>query len=319
MWGRVQTGLVGCISINDYYNDVIKKHEFTRPEKEVDRINNFDTCNANTEPIFLTYKKNDKINSMINQWIKFNKPVYDIKTPDGITHLLWNITDVQVVESIREIFETMDYLYIADGHHRTSSAAQVGIKRRQMNPNCTGEEEFNFIMSVAFPDEDLFIMDYNRAVKDLNGLTEEQFIAKIQEKFDIELYKGDGPCRPKMQHTFGMCLGKQWYLLKAKEGTFDAQDAIGKLDASILQNNLLKPILGIENPRTDKRIDFVGGIRGLKELEARVARDMKVAFAMYPVTIDEVMDVANAGEVMPPKSTWFEPKLASGLFIHSLE
>lgn len=318
MNGRVQTGLVACTSIDDYMNDIIKKHEFTRPAKEQDRINNFDYCDANTAPIFLTYRKNDELNTIINDWIKFNMPVYNFTSDDDITHIAWVINDKKIVNRIGEIFDGIDYLYIADGHHRSASSAKVGLKRREESPNYTGQEEFNFFMSVIFPDEDLFIMDYNRVVKDLNGNSAEEFISKISEKFDIEEYNGEGQFRPQMKHEFGMFLEDKWYKLTAKEGTYDKEDPVNSLDAAILQNNLLNPILGIENPRTDERIDFVGGIRGLKELERRVSKDMKLAFSMYPTTIEDLMGVADANMVMPPKSTWFEPKLRSGMFVHRL-
>ncbi len=318
MNGRVQTGLVACTSIDDYMNDIIKKHEFTRPAKEQDRINNFDYCDANTAPIFLTYRKNDELNKIINDWIKFNIPVYNFVSDDDITHIAWVINDQKIVDRIGQIFEGIDYLYIADGHHRSASSAKVGLKRREENPNYTGEEEFNFFMSVIFPDEDLFIMDYNRVVKDLNGNSTEEFMSKVKEKFKVEEYTGKDQYRPQEKHQFGMFLDNKWYKLTAIEGTYDKEDPVNSLDAAILQNNLFNPILGIENPRTDERIDFVGGIRGLKELEKRVANDMKIAFSMYPTTIEDLMGVADANMVMPPKSTWFEPKLRSGMFIHKL-
>lgn len=318
MDGRVQTGIVGCTSIDDYMNDIIKKHEFTRPQKEVDRINNFDYCDANTAPIFLTYRKNDEINTIINDWIKFHKPVYNFTSDDAITHIAWVIEDEEIITKIGEIFAGIKYLYIADGHHRSASSVKVGLKRREANPEYTGQEEFNYFLSVIFPDEDLFIMDYNRVVKDLNGLSDEDFVAKVKEKFDVEEYKGEGQYKPVEKHTFGMYLEGKWYKLTAKQGIYDANDPVDRLDVSILQKNLLDPLLGIENPRTDKRIDFVGGIRGLEELERRVAKDMKIAFSMYPTTMEDLISIADAGEVMPPKSTWFEPKLRSGLFVHRL-
>jgi len=318
MFGRVQTGLVACTSIDDYENDIIKKHEFTRPEKEQDRINNFDYCDANTAPIFLSYRKNDNLNTLINDWIKFNKPVYNFTSEDDVTHIIWVVDKDEVIENISEIFKDVDYLYIADGHHRTASSYKVGLKRRKENPNYTGEEEFNYFMSVIFPDEDLFIMDYNRVVQDLNGHGEEDFFEMIKEKFEVEKCEGDDPFRPLKKHTFGMYLENNWYKLTAKEGTFESDDPVKSLDASILQDNLLRPILGVEDPRTSEKIDFVGGIRGLKELEKRVSNGMKVAFSMYPVTIEDLMSVADSGNVMPPKSTWFEPKLRSGLFVHKL-
>jgi len=318
MFGRVQTGLVACTSIDDYENDIIKKHEFTRPEKEQDRINNFDHCDANTAPIFLSYRKNDKLNTIINDWIKFNKPVYNFTSEDDVTHIIWVIDTDEIIQNISEIFKDIDYLYIADGHHRTASSYKVGLKRRKENPDYTGNEEFNYFMSVIFPDEDLFIMDYNRVVEDLNGHTEEEFFEIIKEKFEVEECKGDEPFRPLEKHTFGMYLENKWYKLQAKKGTFESDDPVNSLDASILQDNLLRPILGVEDPRTSEKIDFVGGIRGLKELEKRVSEGMKVAFSMYPVTIEDLMTVADSGNVMPPKSTWFEPKLRSGLFVHKL-
>ncbi len=318
MNGRVQTGLVACTSIDDYENNIIKKHEFTRPEKEQDRINNFDYCDANTAPIFLSYRKNDKINTIINDWIKFHMPVYNFKSDDGVTHIVWVVDDENKVEKLSNLFDRVKYLYIADGHHRTASSYKVGLKRRESNPDYTGEEEFNYFMSVIFPDDDLFIMDYNRVVKDLNGNSVEEFLSKVEEKFKIDKYRHNAPYKPLKKHTFGMYLGDEWYKLTAKEGTFDSEDPVESLDASILQSNLLKPILGVEDPRTSDKIDFVGGIRGLKELEKRVDEEMKVAFSMYPVTIKDLMKVADTGNVMPPKSTWFEPKLRSGLFVHKL-
>lgn len=318
MYGRVQTGLVACTSIDDYADNIIKKHEFTRHEKEQDRINNFDYCDANTAPIFLTYRKDDTINKLVNDWIKFNKPVYNFVSEDDITHIVWVIDNDDIVNQISNLFDKIDYLYIADGHHRTASSYKVGLKRREENPSYTGEEEFNYFMSVIFPDEDLFIMDYNRVVKDLHGNTSEEFITKVKEKFEIEEYNDEGQYRPMQKHTFAMYLDDKWYKLEAKEGTFDIDDPVNSLDAAILQNNLLVPILGIDDPRTNDRIDFIGGIRGLAELEKRVNQGMKVAFALYPVTIEDLMNVADAGTVMPPKSTWFEPKLRSGLFVHKL-
>lgn len=318
MNGRVQTGLVACTSIDDYINDVIKKHEFTRPTKEVDRINNFDYCDANTEPVFLTYRKNDEINRIVNNWIKFHDPLYNFTSDDAITHIFWKLDDQAAVKRIAEIFDGIEYLYIADGHHRSASSVKVGLKRREEFPNYDGSEEFNYFMAVIFPDEDLFIMDYNRVVKDLNGRSVEAFKTEIAEKFVVEKVTQEGPYKPMARATFGMYLDGAWYKLTAKEGTFDAKDPVDRLDVSILQKNLLQPVLGIDDPRTDNRIDFVGGIRGLKELEKRVNNGFAVAFSMYPTTMDDLIDIANAGEVMPPKSTWFEPKLRSGLFVHKL-
>ncbi len=316
MHGRVQTGIVGCTSIDEYMNNTIKKHEFTRPQKEADRINNFDHCDANTAPIFLTYRKNDTINAIVNDWIKFHMPVYNFVSDDDITHIVWVIDADDVVGRLEDLFKGIEYLYIADGHHRSASSVNVGNKRRKAMPNFTGDEEFNFFMSVIFPDEDLFIMDYNRVVADLNGNTTEEFFAKVGEKFTItevnEIYK------PMSKKHFGMFIENKWYELKAKDGVCDENDPVDRLDVSILQLNLLDPILGIDNPRTNTRIDFVGGIRGLEALETRVNTDMKVAFSMFPTTMDDLLSIADAGEVMPPKSTWFEPKLRSGILTHKL-
>lgn len=318
MNGRAQVGLVGCTSIDDYINNIIKKHEFTRADKEQDRINHVDYCNANTGPIFLTYRAKKAINDMVDSWMANHKPVYDFVSEDNIGHTVWVIDDEAVIKKLEAEFDAIDYLYIADGHHRSASAVKVGIKRREQFPNYKGDEEFNFFLSVLFPDEQLYIMDYNRVVKDLNGNSSDEFISKVREKFDVEAHNGADPYKPTTKHTFGMYLDGKWYKLTAKAGTFNENDPVDRLDVSIMQNNLLNPILGIQDPRTDKRIDFVGGIRGLKELEKRVNAGMKVAFSMCPTTIDDLMSIADAGQVMPPKSTWFEPKLRSGLFIHEL-
>lgn len=318
MNGRVQTGLVGCTSVDDYMNNVIKKHEFTRPQKEQDRINNFDYCDANTAPIFLTYRNNKETSTIINDWIKFNMPVYNFVSEDDITHIVWVIDGEAQVSRLEELFAETDALYIADGHHRSASSVKVAMKRREANPDYDGTEEFNFFLSVMFPDDDLFIMDYNRVVKDLNGNNKEEFLAKIADKFEVAVVESNEAYKPVERSTFGMFLDNQWYKLSAKAGIFDPNDPVDRLDVSILQNNLLNPILGIENPRTDVRIDFVGGIRGIKALETRVNDDMEVAFSMYPTTMDDLLSIADAGEVMPPKSTWFEPKLRSGLFVHKL-
>ncbi len=318
MWGRVQTGIVACTSIDDYSNNIIKKHEFTRPVKEQDRINNFDYCDANTAPIFLTYRKNKEIDQIVNDWIKFHKPEYNFISEDDITHIVWQITSDEINAKIENIFKGIDYLYIADGHHRSASSVKVGLKRREANPNYTGSEEYNFFMSVIFPDEDLFIMDYNRVIKDLNGLSVDDFKKLVSEKFDITEADGSAAYKPTEKKTYGMYLDGKWYKLTAKSGIFDPNDPVDRLDVSILQKNLLEPVLGIADPRTDNRIDFIGGIRGLEELEKRCNEDCVVAFSMYPTTMDDLLAIADAGEVMPPKSTWFEPKLRSGLFVHKL-
>jgi len=318
MNGRPQIGLVGCASIDDYLNNVIKKHEHTRADKEQDRINHVDYCNANTGPIFITYRARPEINDIINGWIENHKPVYDFVSDDNIGHIIWVIDDVSIISRLENLFAEIDSLYIADGHHRSASAVKVGLKRREQFPNYNGDEEFNFFLSVLFPDEQVYIMDYNRVVKDLNGYTTEEFIDKVKEKFAVTPFEGSGQFKPEKKHTFGMYLEGKWYRLQAKNNSFNEDDPLSRLDVSILQNNLLSPILGIKDPRTDYRIEFVGGIRGLGELERRVNAGMKVAFSMYPTTIDDLMSIADIGEVMPPKSTWFEPKLRSGLFIHEL-
>jgi len=318
MKGRAQTGLVVCVSIDDYLNRKIKKHENTREDKEKDRVNHINFTNANTGPVFLTYKAKDEIKQIVNRWTKEENPVYDFTSEDEITHTCWVIDDKSIIQQLIKSFAAVDYLYIADGHHRAAAATKVGLKRREQLKDYTGKEEFNYFLSVLFPHDELHIMDYNRVVADLAGNSEEEFIRKISEKFTVEKNIGGRPYRPKARHTFGMYLDNRWYKLTAKSGTFDEDDAVESLDVSILQNNLLTPILGIKDPRTDQRIEFVGGIRGLEELEKRVKAGMKVAFSLYPTSIEELMKVADAEKLMPPKSTWFEPKLRSGIFIHKL-
>ena len=317
MNGRSQTGVVGCASIDDYCRNVIKKHENTRADKEEDRIRHVDTLSAQTGPIFLAYRDRADLQALIKKG-KEEKPLYDFTAEDGITHRIYRIADEGMQEEIARIFKEMDSLYIADGHHRAASAVKVGKKRREQNPGYTGNEEFNFFLAVLFAQSELAIMDYNRVIKDLNGLTQDEFIAKISESFTVESAP-ESPYKPQDKHTFGMYLGGKWYKLTAKDGTFDASDPVAALDVSILQQNLISPVLGIDDPRTDKRIDFVGGIRGLKELERRAQSDMCLAFSMFPTTVDDLMDIADAGKIMPPKSTWFEPKLLSGLFVHKLK
>ena len=315
MNGRSQTGLVFCASIDDYINNNIKKHEFTRADKELDRINHVDYCDANTGPIFLTYKEDDVASEVIEAWTK-REPTYDFVSEDGISHIVWVIDNEIIVNEIISLFKDVKAFYIADGHHRSASAVKVGLKRRKENPNYTGEEEFNYFLAVAFPDNDLMVMDYNRVVKDTNGLSKEELIKKIREKFIVT--KSEKQVKPEKKHTFGMFIEDEWYLLEAKDGIYDVNDPIDSLDVAILQKNILTPILGIEDVRTSDRIDFIGGIRGIDELERRVHKDMKVAFSMYATEVSDIMKVADIGEVMPPKSTWFEPKLRSGLFIHKL-
>lgn len=315
MNGRVQTGIVACTAVEDYLNEVIKKHEYTREDKERDRINHVDYCNANTGPIFLTYRNSEEISSIIeNETTK--TPVYNFTTDDGISHIVWIIDGETVIDKIISLFKNVEALYIADGHHRAAAAAKVGTKRRE-EAGKYDKDEFNYFLSVLYPDKELKIFDYNRVVKDLNGLTTEEFLKAITEKFDIE--KATEAVKPQQRHSFGMYLENTWYKLRAKANSFDEKNTVEALDVSILQNNLLAPILGIENPRTDKRIDFVGGIRGIDELVRRTETDMKLAFSMYPTTIEELMKIADEKKVMPPKSTWFEPKIRSGIFIHSLQ
>lgn len=315
MDGRSQTGLVACASIDEYINNKIKKHELTREDKEQDRIRHVDACNANTGPIFLTYRHNGEIDVVIAS-ITSSAPVYDFVSDDGVGHTVWVIDDEAVIADLRAKFGGIDSLYIADGHHRNASAVKVGLKRRGEGAY-DKEAEFNYYLAVAFPDDQLHIMDYNRVVKDLNGTDEAGFIEKISENFDVA--PADTVFKPEKALTFGMYLGGKWYKLTAKSGTFNADDPVDSLDVSILQNNLLAPVLGIGDPRTDDRIAFVGGIRGLNELVRLVdSGKAAVAFAMYPTSVAQLMEIADAGKIMPPKSTWFEPKLRSGIFIHEL-
>ena len=311
---RTQTGIVACASIDDYLNNVIKKHENTRADKEVDRITHVDTLSAQTGPIFLAYRADSVINDAVKK-TKENKALYDFISPDGIRHQVWKMTDITLVENVRKAFEGIDSVYIADGHHRAASAVKVGLKRRRENPGYTGNEEFNYFLSVLFPDEELMILPYNRVVKDLNGYTQEEFLNKIKEKFDIA--ESDRQVSPDKKGTFGMYLGGKWYKLTAHKDIM-SDDPVDGLDVAVLQDNLLAPVLGIGDPKTDKRIDFVGGIRGLSELEKRCREDCVVAFSMYATSIAELFAVDDAGKLMPPKSTWFEPKLRSGLFIHRI-
>ena len=317
MNGRSQTGIVACSSIDDYVNGTIRKHENTREEKEIDRINHVDRTNAQTGPIFLVYRSVEEINRIIRKE-KEKTPVYDFTSPDGITHRAWVISDSNVIEKMEQAFAAVPTTYIADGHHRCASAVKVGLKRRKEHPDYTGQEEFNHFLSVLFPDDQLYIMPYNRVVKDLAGMKKEEFLEAVRKAGFTVSYLGNTPFAPEEKGTFGMYLNDGWYRLTADKSLV-VNDPVEGLDVSILQNNLLRPILKIADPRTDKRIDFVGGIRGLSELEKRVAEDCTVAFSMYATSIQELLDVADAGLLMPPKSTWFEPKLRSGLFIHRLD
>ena len=315
MDGRSQTGIVACCSIDDYVNGVIKKHENTREEKELDRIRHVDTVNAQTGPIFLAYRQNIALKEIVAEE-KTKPALYDFVSDDGIRHRVWRIDGADRTDVIEAAFAAIPSTYIADGHHRAASAVKVGLKRRTKHPGYTGEEPFNYFLSVLFPDDELMILPYNRVVRDLNGMSTEQFFEKLKEKFELEEI-GKEPYAPVQKGTFGMYLDGTWYALKILP-QYRSADPVKGLDVSILQDHLLAPVLGIGDPRTDKRIDFIGGIRGLKELERRVGEDMEVAFSMYPTSIEELLSVADAGLLMPPKSTWFEPKLRSGLFIHRL-
>ena len=315
MDGRVQNGIVACASIDDYMNGVIKKHENTRADKEVDRINHVDKTGFQTGPIFLAYRHNDTLASIIED-VKKGQADCDFTSEDGIRHRVFSIKDADKVKTIRDEFSGTDALYIADGHHRCASAVKVGLKRREENPGYTGDEEFNYFLSVIFPGDELKILDYNRVVKDLNGLSEVQFFNEVIDRFEVcdakKLYS------PEDKGLFGMYISGKWYKLRAHHD-IKSDDPVKGLDVSVLQDGLLGPVLGIGDPRTDKRIDFVGGIRGLGELEKRCSEDMQVAFSMFPTSIDELFKVADEGLLMPPKSTWFEPKLRSGLFLHKID
>jgi uncharacterized protein (DUF1015 family) len=316
MDGRPQTGIVACPSIDDYLANTIKKHELTRADKEADRIRHVDILDANTGPIFLTHRPDKNLSAITSAWMKSREPIFSF-VQGNVKHSGWVVDNAETIEKIASCFKDIPALYIADGHHRCASAVKVAQKRREANPGYSGEEEFNYFLAVIFPSDELTIFDYNRLVKDLNGLSENQFLEKIRESFDVETTSS--AVKPQTKHEFGLLLKNAWYRLKAKEGIWDNNDPVERLDVSILQNCLLKPVLGIDDPRTDKRIDFVGGIRGLSELEKRVNGDMAAAFSMYPTTLDDLMAIADAGKIMPPKSTWFEPKLLSGLFIHDLK
>ncbi len=319
MNGRTQTGIAACASIDDYLNGVIKKHENTREEKELDRIRHVDCCDAQTGPIFLAYRSSVTINEVVDQ-VKKRKPEYDFTSEDGIRHRVFVIDDEEMIETVRKAFADMKAIYIADGHHRAASAVKVGLKRRGEHPDYDGSEEFHYFLSVLFPDDQLMIMDYNRVVKDLNGASAQEFLKEVQKRFDVTEIAEQGEKRPQEKGSFSMYLEKHWYLCRIREAdrAKAAGDPVKSLDVSLLQELLLRPVLGIENPKTDDRIDFVGGIRGMEELVRRCETDCAVAFAMYPTSIGELFDVADAGLLMPPKSTWFEPKLRSGLFIHAL-
>ena len=314
MDGRSQTGIVAVVSVDDYIDGTIKKHENTLAAKEQDRINHIYNCNAQTGPIFLAYRDRAKINEIVNK-VKATDKTYGFTADDGVTHNVWVIDNAEDIAVIKSEFEAENRIYIADGHHRAASAVKVGLKKREENPGYTGDEEFNFFMSVLFPESELAILPYNRVVKDLNGLSVEDYMAAVGKVCDIE--EVSAAYQPVNKGEVGMFLENKWYKLTVRD-EFRSDDPVDGLDVSILQENVLRPILGIEDPRTDKRIDFVGGIRGLGELERRATSDMKLAFSMYPTSINELFEVADAGRLMPPKSTWFEPKLRSGIFIHEI-
>lgn len=320
MDGRTQYGIVGCAHIDDYLNNNIKKHELTRKDKEEDRMIHVRITNANVEPVFFTYPANKRIDAIVEKITSSQEPEYDFVADEGFGHTFWVINDKKTNDEIVEIFRTeIPYLYVADGHHRTAAAALVGSEKRNANPNHNGKEEYNYFMAVIFPDNHLKIIDYNRVVKDLNGHTEEQFIELLKKYFDLNLI-GKEIYKPTRLHEFSMYLGGNWYQLIAKTGTYNDSDPIGVLDVTILSDLVLDQILGIKDLRTDNRIDFVGGIRGLGELQRRVdSGEMKVAFALYPVSMQQLIDIADTNNIMPPKTTWFEPKLRSGLVVHELE
>ena len=318
MGGRAQTGIVACASVDDYYEQVIKRHENTRAEKEEDRIRHVEACRAQTGPIFLAYRANQALHALTAQ-AKEQEAEYDFVAEDGVRHRVFVIRDDDMIAQISAAFAEMDALYIADGHHRAASAVRVCERYRKKYPQNTGEEEFHYFLSVLFPDDELMIMDYNRVIRDLNGYSFQNFLHEVKARFDVTELTDEEETRPKERGNFTMYLKGHWFLCRIRQEDRRPQDPVGDLDVSILQERLLAPVLGITEPKTDSRIDFVGGIRGVKELVRRCEEDCAVAFAMYPTAIGELFAVADAGFLMPPKSTWFEPKLRSGLFIHALE
>lgn len=320
MEGRTQYGLVLCAHTDDYAEGKIKKHELTRKDKEDDRMVHVKIQNANIEPVFFAYKDNSQLNEIVSRTVAA-APEYSFTDENGFGHSFWVIDDDATIEKITDIFTNkVNAFYVADGHHRTAAAARVGAEKRSGNAAHTGDEEYNYFMAVCFPETQLKIIDYNRVVKDLNGLTPEQFLSALEDDFTVTPYEGEGECHPSHLHNFSMYLGGKWYSMETKPGRYDDNDPIGVLDVTILSNLVLDKILGIKDLRTDKRIDFVGGIRGLGELSRRVdSGEMKVAFALYPVSMKQLTDIADSGNIMPPKTTWFEPKLRSGLAIHKLD
>jgi uncharacterized protein (DUF1015 family) len=319
MNGKTQYGLVACASVDDYLKGIIKKHELTRPDKEEDRRKHVRVTNANMEPVFFSYPAHEELDSLIAEFVKTHRAEYDFNSVDGIGHHFWVVRDPAMIVRIIRIFDTIPYVYVADGHHRTAAAAGVGGEKKKANAGHKGTEEYNYFLAVHFPDNQLTIIDYNRVVKDLNGFTKEQFLSRLENHFIIEK-KGQAIYKPDCLHNFGMYLDKEWYSLTAKPGTFNDHDPIGVLDVTILSGLVLDEILGIKDLRRDKRIDFVGGIRGLGELCRRVdSGEMAMAFALYPVSMKQLIDIADSGNIMPPKTTWFEPKLRSGLVVHLLD
>ncbi len=319
MDGRTQYGVVGAAAAQDYFDGVIKKHELTRPDKEEDRMVLTRYLNANIEPVFFSYKAVPEIDEIVERIVQNNEPVYDFTAEDGFGHHFWVVESEEDNKQLQQLFkEKVPYTYVADGHHRTAAAARIMQEKKAKNPNHTGEEEYNFFLAVHFPDNQLKIIDYNRVVKDLNGLSEEEFLEKLKQNFDVEKM-GKKAYKPNELHEFSMYLDKNWYRLKAKPGTYDDNDPIKQLDVTVLSEHILEPILDIQDLRTSKRIDFVGGIRGLEELKKRVdSGKFQVAFALYPVSMKQLINIADTGNIMPPKTTWFEPKLRSGLVIHEL-
>jgi uncharacterized protein (DUF1015 family) len=319
MEGRTQYGIVGCAACSDYEKGIIKKHELTRPDKEEDRMVLTRHLNANIEPVFFSYKALPELDEIVEKIVLSQRAEYDFASEEGFRHTFWPVANPSLVGQIERLFhEKVPFTYVADGHHRTAAAARIGAEKRTRNPNHTGNEEYNFFMAVHFPDSQLKILDYNRLVSDLNGLTERKFISRISESFTVE-DMGGGIYKPSRLHEFSMYLSGKWFRLNARPGTYNDLDPIGILDVTILSQQILAPILDITDLRTSKRIDFVGGIRGLGELKQRVdSGNMKAAFALYPVSMDQLINIADTGNIMPPKTTWFEPKLRSGLVIHSL-